>query len=244
MTTTPATLRCPGCGAPASPDEGACAYCRAPLTAIACPSCLAPVFNGTRHCPRCGERTDRETLGDWSALRCPRCEGSFAALRVGDLELLECAGCGGAWMHPGPFERVCAERETQAAVMARPLGEVRQGATTAEAVRYLPCPECRKHMNRVNFARYSGVIMDVCREHGTFFDRDELRRIVTFIREGGLDRARDLEKEKLRDEQQRLRRMQMDLEQERRRANPHAFNELRRDGALDGILIDLFGLGF
>jgi len=44
-------------------------------------------------------------------------------------------------------------------------------------------------MNRVNFARCSNVGVDVCKTHGTWFDRDELRRIVEFIRAGGLDRA-------------------------------------------------------
>jgi hypothetical protein len=32
-------------------------------------------------------------------------------------------------------------------------------------------------MNRVNFAEYSGVVVDVCREHGTWFDADERQRI-------------------------------------------------------------------
>lgn len=244
MSETIASLRCPGCGAPASPDDEACGYCRAALTAMACPSCFTPVFRDTRHCPRCGVRTAREELGDWSSSPCPRCAGRFAPVRVGEVELLECGGCGGAWMQPGPFERVCAERETQAAVLAGPLSEVRRGAPRAETVRYLPCPECRKHMNRVNFARYSGVIMDVCKEHGTFFDRDELRRIVSFIRDGGMDRARERERERLVDEQRRLRRMQLDLEQQRRKAQPHFMHERRGSGALDGVLAELFGLGF
>ena len=241
---TIASLRCPGCGAPASPDDGACGYCHAALTAIACPSCFTPVFRDTKHCPRCGVRTAREVLGDWSSMTCPRCTGRFAPVRVGDVELLECGDCGGAWMHPGPFERVCAEGETQAAVLARTLAELRLPAARAEQVRYLPCPECAKHMNRVNFARYSGVIMDVCKEHGTFFDRDELRRIVSFIREGGMDRSREREREKLVEEQQRLRRMQLDLEQERRKAQPYIVHERRRGGALQGILAEMFGLGF
>jgi hypothetical protein len=46
-------------------------------------------------------------------------------------------------------------------------------------------------MNRVNFARCSGVVLDVCRRHGTWFDMQELHRIVHFIRAGGLDDARD-----------------------------------------------------
>ena len=35
-------------------------------------------------------------------------------------------------------------------------------------------------MNRVNLARCSGVIVDICRAHGTWFDREELSRIVEF----------------------------------------------------------------
>ena len=52
-------------------------------------------------------------------------------------------------------------------------------------------------MNRVNFARCSHVVVDVCSLHGTWFDRDELRRIVEFIRDGGLEAARTREMEEL-----------------------------------------------
>ncbi len=45
-------------------------------------------------------------------------------------------------------------------------------------------------MNRVNFAHCSHVIVNVCSKHGTWFDRDELRRIVEFIQAGGLMEAR------------------------------------------------------
>ena len=48
-------------------------------------------------------------------------------------------------------------------------------------------------MNRIQFANCSRVIVDVCKKHGTWFDRDELRRIVEFIRTGGLLTARERE---------------------------------------------------
>jgi Zn-finger nucleic acid-binding protein len=60
-------------------------------------------------------------------------------------------------------------------------------------------------MNRVNFARCSSVIVDVCRAHGTWFDQDELRRMVEFIRNGGLEKARTKEQEELKAEQRRAR---------------------------------------
>ncbi len=59
-------------------------------------------------------------------------------------------------------------------------------------------------MNRINFARCSGVIVDVCKGHGTWFDRDELSRIVEFIRGGGLEASRAKEKTEIREERRRL----------------------------------------
>jgi hypothetical protein len=41
-------------------------------------------------------------------------------------------------------------------------------------------------MNRKNFGAHSGIIVDVCREHGTWFDGDELAAALEFVRAGGL----------------------------------------------------------
>jgi Zn-finger nucleic acid-binding protein len=54
-------------------------------------------------------------------------------------------------------------------------------------------------MNRVNYARRSGVVLDVCKTHGMWFDQDELRRVLAFIAAGGLDRAREREIEDLKE---------------------------------------------
>lgn len=61
-------------------------------------------------------------------------------------------------------------------------------------------------MNRMNFARCSGVIVDICRRHGIWFDRDELREIVEFIRAGGLELSRQKEKRAIEFERQQLER--------------------------------------
>lgn len=51
--------------------------------------------------------------------------------------------------------------------------------------RYLRCPQCGRTMNRQNFMKRSGVIVDVCMHHGTWFDDDEARRAGEFIGAGG-----------------------------------------------------------
>jgi Zn-finger nucleic acid-binding protein len=76
--------------------------------------------------------------------------------------------------------------------------------TPIARVHYRPCIRCGKMMNRVNFGRLSGTVIDVCRGHGTFLDAGELHAIVTFIRDGGLDRARQREKSDLEEERRRL----------------------------------------
>jgi Zn-finger nucleic acid-binding protein len=58
-------------------------------------------------------------------------------------------------------------------------------------------------MNRINFGRMSGAIVDVCRGHGTFLDRGELHQVVRFIQQGGLDLARKAERQELADERWR-----------------------------------------
>jgi Zn-finger nucleic acid-binding protein len=59
-------------------------------------------------------------------------------------------------------------------------------------------------MNRVNFGQSSGVVIDVCKPHGIWFDPDELRRIVLFITSGGLERQQERDKQELEDERRRL----------------------------------------
>ena len=59
-------------------------------------------------------------------------------------------------------------------------------------------------MNRMNFTHESGVILDVCKLHGLWFDRDELRRIVEFIRSGGLENSRERDVEEWKAEQRKL----------------------------------------
>ena len=59
-------------------------------------------------------------------------------------------------------------------------------------------------MNRINFARCSGVIVDVCKGHGSWFDASELREIIEFIRAGGLELSRQKEKREIEFERQQL----------------------------------------
>ena len=51
-------------------------------------------------------------------------------------------------------------------------------------------------MNRVNWGRHSGVIVDRCEEHGTWYEPGEVEKIREFVALGGVE----YEKYKLADE--------------------------------------------
>ena len=208
MSSEPGTLRCPSCGAPvADPESRACGFCSTALALTACPSCFAPMFQGAKHCSRCGAGAARLAV-DRAPRNCPECRGGLDALAVGAVTLDECRACGGVWLDTPSFDRICREREQQAVVLQATLPSPK-APPAAGPQRYWPCPECGRLMNRQNFARVSGVVLDVCRGHGVWFNHGELTRIVEFIREGGLGRAREREKTELQEERERLRQQQL-----------------------------------
>jgi Zn-finger nucleic acid-binding protein len=168
-------------------------------------------------------------VDDAVPLPCPRCRTDLTAIKIGATDLRECARCHGLWAETACVEQVCADREKQAAILGMPSSiEPAVSGAIEEKVRYMPCPQCRKLMHRINFARFSNVIVDVCKGHGTWFDRDELRRIVEFIRAGGLDSARAREID--------------ELEQRRRQINAAQYGPQAWDtrlGAESGTFSDL-----
>jgi Zn-finger nucleic acid-binding protein len=132
------------------------------------------------------------------------------AVVIGNTNLRECPRCEGIWADAASLEQICQDREKQAAVlgMAAPLPEAADGEIE-QKIQYVPCPVCNKLMNRVNFAHCSHVVVDVCNPHGTWFDKDELRRIVEFIRAGGLEAARAREIEELETRKRQLKNAQL-----------------------------------
>ena len=44
-------------------------------------------------------------------------------------------------------------------------------------------------------ARVSGIVVDLCKGHGVWFDANELQGILTFVAHGGLDRMRESDAE-------------------------------------------------
>ena len=162
------------------------------------------MFAGSRFCARCGAEAVRETIDEQVTLHCPRCRSDLQALRLGATTARECGACGGLWLDPDSLQRLVTARDENAGVVGMLSSRAASATATPDVVRYIPCPSCAKLMNRVNFARASGVILDICKTHGVWLDRGELQGVLQFVANGGLATAREREHEHLLEEQRRL----------------------------------------
>jgi Zn-finger nucleic acid-binding protein len=196
-----AVIHCPACGASVTPEETVCPYCEAPLATVACPKCFGLAFKGAKNCPHCGAVLEAE-VGVKTGQACPACRKPMSLRELGGHPMEICDACAGVWIDRPTFEALCHDEEHQAIVIQGLPAAPATGGSVAQ-VGYRPCPACGALMNRVNFGQISGVLLDTCKSHGTFFDPDELRRLVAFLQDGGMDRARARQIEALKAEEQR-----------------------------------------
>lgn len=198
-------VRCSSCGAPREKDSSHCRFCGADFTLherdlhTMCPGCLARVSDQARFCHSCGVRIMPELVaGAETRMKCPGC-GTGARLtsrRIGDTAVMECGRCAGLWLETGTFDRLTRQAADKALDVEETFG--RSGLASPprpwdgpRRLTYRTCPVCGQLMHRRNFGRRSGVIIDVCRRHGAWFDAEELPRILRWVRSGGLVRAQE-----------------------------------------------------
>jgi Zn-finger nucleic acid-binding protein len=113
----------------------------------------------------------------------------MSARAIGGLSAWECPRCHGLWVPGDNFDGLIRRAiESQRLQPSTGLGAACSRPTAAfqTEVVYRCCPVCRGAMQRKNFARTSGIIVDWCGAHGTWLDADELEHIADFVGRGGL----------------------------------------------------------
>lgn len=130
---------------------------------------------------------------DGNELPCPRCDRMLLRRRVGEISIEECsAGCHGLFLGQAAVRKIIEEHEHGHAdelLAELPRGQVRVAPRPGERM-YMKCPHCKQVMNRRQFATGAGVVVDVCKPHGTFFDVGELPAVIEFVMTGGLEKAK------------------------------------------------------
>ncbi len=125
---------------------------------------------------------------------------------VGDTLLDECPNCHGCWLDKAGVDRLVRERRqvsTQAVLGMGGPARSENLPLNPPGRMYVKCPECETIMNRTNFAKRSGILIDTCRGHGTWFDADELTRIVEFVMNGGIEATNEAQMQQVKEEARR-----------------------------------------
>jgi Zn-finger nucleic acid-binding protein len=148
-------------------------------------------MDDARFCTACGVGFRPEPLQvDGYELPCPACSTLMPPRQVGGVGVNECLGCHGLWAPGESFDTLVARaidaRSNASPAELQVLKPRVTGANPAvQQVLYRKCPECDGYMQRRNFRKKSGVIIDSCPSHGIWLDADELEQIAGFILSGG-----------------------------------------------------------
>jgi Zn-finger nucleic acid-binding protein len=142
----------------------------------------------SRHCAGCGhELTSPGPPSAAAAWTCPECKLTLDAITLEHGTLLDCSGCGGQFADHELLRALLERRDTLSRAVP---AELRPQNPARQRIVYRPCPGCQTLMNRRNFGGTSGIIVDICGPHGTWFDRGELPSVLTYVERGGLERTR------------------------------------------------------
>lgn len=201
-------VRCSACGAALEGGGGTCPHCGEDLSLYdkdlhtVCPGCCARISDRSKYCNRCGvEIRSQERVGKETAKPCPVC-GEGRPLHDRGLKdqggtLLECPGCAGLWLCHKAFEELKKEAEVGThPIGTRPVASASAANRGTKGPYYRKCPDCSSMMHRENFGGMSGVVIDVCSDHGLWFDDAELPEVLDWVRRGGLQRSKEVEKER------------------------------------------------
>lgn len=124
-------------------------------------------------------------LKTWASERaCPVCSIPLFAASKDGYRIDACGKCGGSWISLGDLRNMIDTSNKTPIELARMADSVASAAPAAVAER--ACPECKAVLVAENLA---GVDIDVCDNHGTWFDSHELERVaVALLEEYGLAR--------------------------------------------------------
>ena len=165
------------------------------MMSLVCPLCMHRTAKTSQFCSSCGHAIQGGKLdAKTGKLNCPRCSKTKLMNRkIGAFMVDECSTCSGMWVEAGAFERIIdqqSKRQDQQSLRGYGKGPIRAELEHQKVV-YLKCPACNRYMNRRNFGRASGVIIDECKEDGVWLDCDEMGKIAAFVASGGLQLARE-----------------------------------------------------
>lgn len=121
-------------------------------------------------------------------LKCPKCSQTLAVAVEGECEVDVCSSCRGIWVDLVEEKSLLQIKpEVFSIDELRRLRSVYEPLGRIDPVKYVPCPICGDFMSRKTWGSHSGVVVDKCLKHGTWYDADEMEKIREYIAAGGIE---------------------------------------------------------
>ncbi len=240
------TLHCNNCGGFLKKGEAKCPFCNAVvdltharLTAY-CPSCLSMSKEGAKFCSGCAKplvaHVDKPEETDEP---CPHCRIPMRRRGVGKHKPRECPMCCGLFIEGHVLEKMIRDQENRIDEVASPMAQPEQAKLSGGPVKYVKCPVCGTIMNRLNYGRISGVIVDYCKDHGYWLDPGELEKIAKWVATGGLNKQYARELEDMKAEKSRVSRATDQMKAQMHNQNYDDGFRRGRDNSLAGDLLNV-----
>jgi len=161
-----------------------------------CKHCSAPLPSKSIICDYCGVRNDIELKRKRkvhalpkSERTCPDCLIFLDSIDIGKntrFIIEKCERCFGLFFDNDELQRLLEARlEKSYWIDKHKLHSLLQHPLHKDKVIYRRCPVCNKLMQRKNHLNRSGVITDVCKDHGIWLDAGELKQIQEWTALGG-----------------------------------------------------------
>ena len=163
-----------------------------------CSSCSAPLQAHTSVCEYCSTRNDVDLKGiheftvkkPISERICPSCAIPMQTINVAGgakFYIERCEKCLGLFFDPGELQAILDKSVANVyRIDYKGLNRIIEDRSKKSLeIKYVKCPVCSGMMNRVNFGRRSGVIIDQCKGHGIWLDSGQLRQLMEWRKKGG-----------------------------------------------------------
>lgn len=163
-----------------------------------CHACSAPLRLNTPTCRYCGVRNDLAAVlsqpsqaGGGEVGQCPDCCEELTAVSYTSeaaWPMQRCESCYGLFLPANTLQEVLNGSSATDKTELGLIDQVnRERYQSAQTVRYRPCPICEKFMRRTAYGRRSGVIVDICAQHGVWLDNGELMHLLEWAMAGGVE---------------------------------------------------------
>jgi len=161
-----------------------------------CSNCGAEVV-GRAPCAYCGsvQELDLNKLGSYkvtdeaSERLCPCCDIPLRTIDVGqgtNFYIEQCTNCYGLFFDPDELEALMEQSTSEVySIKLQKIDQLSGQNFIEDKIVYRKCPICRTLMNRKNFGGRSGIIIDICKDHGIWLDRGELSALLEWKKAGG-----------------------------------------------------------